>query len=58
MSSLKRFRSTKAYLILNSLEVVFWLAVMVLTGMGMSRYCQGSYCGISVVILLLALVIM
>ncbi|KAI5262321.1 hypothetical protein E4T47_09305 [Aureobasidium subglaciale] len=56
VGSLKRWRNTKAYLVLNCLEVIFWLAVVVLTGMGMQRYCKGAYCGISVVIILLAVV--
>ncbi|KAI5244014.1 hypothetical protein E4T42_07257 [Aureobasidium subglaciale] len=56
VGSLKRWRNSKVYLVLNCLEVMFWLAVVVLTSMGMQRFCEGAYCGISVVIILLALV--
>ncbi|TIA05709.1 hypothetical protein D6C81_10350 [Aureobasidium pullulans] len=63
VSSLRRWRSLKAYLILNSLEVVFWLAVVFrlavvfLTAQGMSRFCQGGYCGVSVVMVILAVIV-
>ncbi|KAI4740644.1 hypothetical protein E4T50_08923 [Aureobasidium sp. EXF-12298] len=55
VSNLRRWRNLKVYLVLNSMEVLFWFVVVVITGMGMSRYCQGAYCGLSVVMLLIAL---
>jgi hypothetical protein len=54
-SNLRRWRNLKLYLVLNILEVLFWFVVIVITGMGMSRYCQGAYCGLSVFMLLIAL---
>jgi hypothetical protein len=55
VSNLRRWRNLKVYLVLNSMEILFWFVVVVITGMGMSRYCQGGYCGLSVVMLLIAL---
>jgi hypothetical protein len=55
LSNLRRWRNLKVYLVLNSMEVLFWFVVVVITGMGMSRYCQGAYCGLSVMMLLIAL---
>jgi hypothetical protein len=55
VSNLRRWRNLKVYLVLNSMEILFWFVVVVITGMGMSRYCQGTYCGLSVVMLLITL---
>jgi len=33
----RKWASTKANAILNSVEIVFWLAVLVVTGMGAGR---------------------
>jgi hypothetical protein len=55
LSNLRRWRNLKVYLVLNSMEALFWFVVVVITGMGMSRYCQGAYCGLSVMMLLIAL---
>jgi len=57
VSKLRRWRNLKVYLVLNSLEVLFWFVVVIITGMGMSRYCQGAYCGLSVLMLLISLVL-
>jgi len=57
VSKLRRWRNLKVYLVLNSMEVLFWFVVVVITGMGMSRYCQGAYCGLSVLMLLISLVL-
>jgi hypothetical protein len=54
-SNLRRWRNLKLYLVLNIMEVLFWFVVIVITGMGMTRYCQGAYCGLSVLMLLIAL---
>jgi len=58
VSKLRRWRNLKVYLVLNSLEVLFWFVVVIITGMGMSRYCQGAYCGLSVLMLLISLMLM
>ena len=55
VSKLRRWRNLKVYLVINSMEVVFWFVVVIITGMGMSRYCQGAYCGLSVLMLFIAL---
>jgi hypothetical protein len=54
-SNLRRWRNLKLYLVLNILEVLFWFVVVVITGIGMSRYCQGAHCGFGVLMLLIAL---
>jgi len=57
VSKLRRWRNLKVYLVLNSMEVLFWFVVVIITGMGMSRYCQGAYCGLSVLMLLISLIL-
>ena len=57
VSKLRRWRNLKVYLVLNSMEVLFWFVVVIITGMGMSRYCQGAYCGLSVLMLLISLML-
>ncbi|KAI9172606.1 hypothetical protein HJFPF1_02113 [Paramyrothecium foliicola] len=52
----QRWVSLKAYAVLNTIEVVFWFAVVILSFMGVSKVCVGANCGIGVVIGLLALV--
>jgi hypothetical protein len=39
--------TTKAYLILDVLEIVFWIAAVVLTVMGMTKLCAGVSCILS-----------
>lgn len=55
VSKLRRWRNLKVYLVINSMEVAFWFVVVIITGMGMSSYCQGAYCGLSVLMLLISL---
>ncbi len=50
-----RWRSLKANAILNSLEVVFWLAAIIVKFMGVSRACSGNSCAVNCIILLVAL---
>ncbi|KAL9947746.1 hypothetical protein D7B24_002452 [Verticillium nonalfalfae] len=53
----RKWESLKANMILNFIEPVFWLVVIILKGMGMSRSCTGGSCGVSVAVMLVALVI-
>jgi hypothetical protein len=43
----QRWASLKAYLILDVLEIVFWIAAVVLTVMGMTKLCAGVSCILS-----------
>ncbi|KAI8662259.1 hypothetical protein NCS56_01029500 [Fusarium sp. Ph1] len=40
----RKWRSLKAYAILNTMEIVFWFVVIIITFMGISRFCQGASC--------------
>ncbi|RSL64806.1 hypothetical protein CEP54_004517 [Fusarium duplospermum] len=40
----RKWRSLKAYTILNTMEIVFWFVVVIMTFMGISRFCQGTNC--------------
>lgn len=51
----ERFGSLKAYAILNTLDILFWMVVMGLTFSGVSRICVGANCGIGVCVALVAL---
>jgi hypothetical protein len=51
-----KWASTKANAILNSVEVVFWLAVLVVTGMGIGR-ANGAASALSALTLILAIVL-
>ncbi|KAG7284516.1 hypothetical protein NEMBOFW57_010891 [Staphylotrichum longicolle] len=53
-----RWRSPKANTILNCIEVVFWLAAIIVKFMGVSRTCTGNSCAVNVIILLVALSIL
>jgi len=53
-----RWRSLKANAILNCVEVVFWLAAVVVKFMGVSRACSGSSCAVNCIILLVALTLL
>ncbi|KAH8176533.1 hypothetical protein LIA77_04951 [Sarocladium implicatum] len=57
VNGLTKWASTKAYLILNCLEVPFWFVVVILTFMGVSRQCQGVSCGLSIVVAFVAMVL-
>ena len=50
----RKWASTKANAILNSVEVVFWLAVLVVTGMGVGR-ASGAAAALSALTLILAI---
>jgi hypothetical protein len=52
----RKWASTKANAILNSVEVVFWLAVLVVTGMGAGR-ASGAAAALSALTLILAIVL-
>ncbi|KAH6615684.1 hypothetical protein B0J18DRAFT_373009 [Chaetomium sp. MPI-SDFR-AT-0129] len=42
-----RWKSLKAYFILDCMESVFWLTLIVLKFMGISRFCMGSSCAVA-----------
>jgi hypothetical protein len=52
----RKWASTKANAILNSVEIVFWLAVLVVTGMGVGR-ASGAAAALSALTLILAIVL-
>ncbi|KKK19195.1 hypothetical protein AOCH_006754, partial [Aspergillus ochraceoroseus] len=54
VSSFKKWASLKAYLILNSLEIVFWAAVMVLVLQGNIQVCEGTTCALGWVVVVLS----
>lgn len=54
----RRWQSLKAYQILNTMEILFWFVVVIITFMGISRYCQNAYCGLSWLIVLIATILM
>ena len=53
-----RWRSFKANAILNCLEVVFWLAAIIVKFMGVSRGCSGNSCAVNCIVLLVAISIL
>lgn len=55
--SLQRWRSYKAYFILNALEVVFWGAVTFLVMQSNLSVCKGISCTLSWVVVGLSIVI-
>ncbi|CAI6333270.1 unnamed protein product [Periconia digitata] len=50
-----RWQSLRAYLIMNTLEILFWSAVVILTFMGVARLCVGTHCGLGWVTAVLAI---
>lgn len=52
----RKWASTKANGILNALEVVFWLAVLVVTGKGLGRS-SGSAAAVEAFILIMAIIL-
>ncbi|KAH6654686.1 hypothetical protein BKA67DRAFT_646380 [Truncatella angustata] len=50
----RKWQSLKAYAVLNSLEVLFWFTVIIISLMGISSYCQGANCGLSWLVVLVA----
>lgn len=47
-----------AYQVLNTMEILFWFVVVIITFMGISQYCQGAYCGLSWLGVLIAIILM
>ncbi|EYB21881.1 hypothetical protein FG05_11538 [Fusarium graminearum] len=54
VSGLRRWRSLKAYFILNAMEVVFWAAVAFMMIRGNSSVCIGTSCALGWVVFVLA----
>lgn len=52
----RKWASTKANAVLNCLEIVFWLAVLVVTGMGVGR-ASGAAAALSALVLVSAIVL-
>lgn len=50
----RKWASTKANAILNNLEVVFWLAALVITGLGIGR-ASGAAAALSALVLIIAI---
>ncbi|KAH6893019.1 hypothetical protein B0T10DRAFT_481275 [Thelonectria olida] len=58
VSKYKRWGSLKAYAVLNTLEIVFWFVVVIITFMGISKYCKGANCAMSFFVSLTAIALM
>ncbi|KAK3305593.1 uncharacterized protein B0T15DRAFT_567482 [Chaetomium strumarium] len=52
-----RWKSVKANLILNCIEPIFWLTLIALKFMGISKFCSGSSCAVAWISALLVMVI-
>lgn len=52
----KRWKSLRAYAILNTMEVFFWMAVIGLTFFSVSKICVGVSCALGVCVALLSMV--
>ncbi|KAK4118846.1 hypothetical protein N657DRAFT_582838 [Parathielavia appendiculata] len=52
-----RWKSLKANCILNCIEPVFWLTLIILKFMGISKFCSGSSCGVAWVSAIVVIVI-
>jgi hypothetical protein len=52
----RKWASTKANAVLNCLEIVFWLAVLVVTGMGVGR-ASGAAVAVSALVLVTAIIL-
>lgn len=57
VSKLLRWKSRKAYMIIDYMEIVFWFVVMILAFMGVSRFCAGVACGLGVAVGLIAILL-
>ncbi|KAH6688971.1 hypothetical protein F5X68DRAFT_76128 [Plectosphaerella plurivora] len=53
----QKWASLKANLILNTIEIPFWLVVIILKFSSINTFCSGTSCGISIVIGLMAIII-
>ncbi|KAH8743767.1 hypothetical protein F5883DRAFT_476824 [Diaporthe sp. PMI_573] len=58
VTKFKRWQSLKAYQILNTMEIVFWFVVIIIVLMGISKFCQNTYCGLSWLAALIAFTLM
>ncbi|KAH8748649.1 hypothetical protein F5883DRAFT_473857 [Diaporthe sp. PMI_573] len=58
ITKFKRWQSLKAYQILNTMEILFWFVVVIITFMGISAYCRNTYCGLSWLAVLIAITLM
>lgn len=52
----KRWKSLRAYAILNTMEVFFWIAVIGLTFFSVSKVCVGVSCTLGVFVALMSMV--
>lgn len=53
----KKWRSLKAYAILNCLEIMFWFVVVILSFMGVTSTCVGTSCAMASLVSILSLVL-
>lgn len=56
--SIQKWKSLKANFILNCIEPVFWLTLIILKVMGISRSCSGPSCAVTWVIMVIAVAIL
>lgn len=59
-SHVERFRkwaNLRAYAILNFMEILFWFVVVIITFMGISKFCSGVSCGLTWVSVLIAIIL-
>lgn len=54
MDRFRRWASLKANAILNTLEILFWFVVVIVTLMGISKYCKGVNCGMGWIMVIVA----
>jgi hypothetical protein len=54
VSRLKKWKSLKAYAILNTLEILFWFVVVIVMLMGSTKSCVGTSCALGWIIILVA----
>lgn len=50
----KKWASLKAYAILNTLEILFYFTLIIITLIGVSNKCQGVSCGLLWMVVLVA----
>lgn len=49
VAGLRRWRSLRAYMVIDYAEIVFWFVVLVLGFMGVSTQCVGQVCALGVI---------
>lgn len=57
-SRFAKWESLKANFILNCIEPIFWLTLIILKFMGISRFCGGSSCAVAWISTLVVMVIL